>query len=200
MDRRTKTKPAGKPAGALAAWHSAVARARQSDRDALPDALAPPEAFSDRRGNSAHRARCGRHVPDTETGRNSRMVTSRLRMSCAGWRKVPTAAEFYTAVHDPAGSDHGDPADVVSRGAYRRAGPRATRRRVQLARTGASAAPRRADSRTGGTPDQPVHTTMSDNKKPVPETPWTKGRSRDILEDGAGVLGTHPAADTGRRR
>ena len=44
-------------------------------------------------------------MPDTETGRNSRTVTSRLQMSCAGWRKVPTAAEFYAAVHEPTGSD-----------------------------------------------------------------------------------------------
>ena len=44
-------------------------------------------------------------MPDTETGPNSRTVTSRLRMSCAGWRKVPTAAEFYAAVHEPTGSD-----------------------------------------------------------------------------------------------
>ena len=50
MDGRTKTKPAGWPADAVAAWHSAVERARQSDRDALPDELAPPEVFSDRRG------------------------------------------------------------------------------------------------------------------------------------------------------
>ena len=105
MDGQTKTKLAGWPADALAAWHSAVERARQSDRDALPDDLAPPEAFSERRGDRTDRARCGGHVPDTETGRNSCTVTSRLRMSCAGWRKVPTAAEFYAAVHDPTGSD-----------------------------------------------------------------------------------------------
>ena len=59
MDKRTKTKPAGWPADAAAAWHSAVERARQSDRDALPDELAPPEAFSDRKGDSTDRTRCG---------------------------------------------------------------------------------------------------------------------------------------------
>ena len=26
-------------------------------------------------------------------------------MSCAGWRAVPTDAQFYTAVHKPTGSD-----------------------------------------------------------------------------------------------
>ena len=105
MDGRTRTKPTGGRADALAAWHSAVERARQSDRDALPDELAPPGAFPDRRGDGTERARRGLHVPDTETGPNSRTVTSRLRMSCAGWRKVPTAAEFYAAVHEPTGSD-----------------------------------------------------------------------------------------------
>ena len=105
MDGRTRTKPTGGHADALAAWYSAVERARQSDRDALPDELAPPEAFADRRGDSAERARRGFHVPDTETGPNSRTVTGRLRMSCAGWRKVPTASEFYAAVHHPTGTD-----------------------------------------------------------------------------------------------
>ena len=32
-------------------------------------------------------------------------MTSRLRMSCAGWRTVPTAAEFHEAIHRPAGTD-----------------------------------------------------------------------------------------------
>ena len=32
-------------------------------------------------------------------------MTSRLRMSCAGWRTVPTAAEFHEAIHRPSGTD-----------------------------------------------------------------------------------------------
>ena len=105
MDARANTRPQLDPGDAAAAWRSRVERERQADRDALPDELAPPEAFSDRRGDSIERARHGRNVPEAETGRNSRTVESRLRMSCAGWRKVPTAAEFYAAVHEPTGSD-----------------------------------------------------------------------------------------------
>ena len=101
----TITRLAERLAGAAATWRSQVERARLSDRDALPDDLAPPEAFSDRRADSTERTRCGRPVPRNETGRNSRTVSSRLRMSCAGWRKVPTAAEFYAAVHEPTGGD-----------------------------------------------------------------------------------------------
>ena len=59
----------------------------------------------DRRGSAAERKRYGIDVPDGETGRRSRTVTSRLRMSCAGWRQVPSAEEFHDAVHQPAGTD-----------------------------------------------------------------------------------------------
>ena len=105
MDARANTRPQLDRGDAVAAWRSRVERARRADRDALPDELAPPEAFSDRKGDSSERARHCRHVPEAETGRNSRTVESRLRMSCAGWRTVPTAAEFYRAVHEPTGSD-----------------------------------------------------------------------------------------------
>ena len=105
MTSSTASAPSNRPEIDTAAWHEQVERARRVDRDALPEVLAPPEAFSDRRGNSRERERCGRQVPEDETGRNSRTVTSRLRMSCAGWRAVPTAAEFYAAVHDPTGDD-----------------------------------------------------------------------------------------------
>lgn len=102
---RQKTRSGQEPANAVIAWRGHLEQARRADRDALPDELAPPEAFSNDRGNRIERERCGKHVPNAETGRNSRTVTSRLRMSCAGWRKVPTAAEFYTAVHEPTGCD-----------------------------------------------------------------------------------------------
>ena len=78
---------------------------RRSDRDARPYTLGPPLVFSDRAGSAAERESCGHVVPDDETGPHSRTVTSRLRMSCAGWRTVPTAAEFYEAVHRPSGAD-----------------------------------------------------------------------------------------------
>ena len=85
-------------------WRAECARLRRSDRDALPDRLGPPEVFSDRQGCAAERKRHGLTVPDEETGPDSRTVTSRLRMSCAGWREVPTAREFHRAVHDPEGT------------------------------------------------------------------------------------------------
>ena len=78
---------------------------RQRDRDAVPDTLGPPLVFSDRAASAGERQRCGHRVGDHETGAHSRTVTSRLRMSCAGWRSVPTAAEFYEAVHQPSGAD-----------------------------------------------------------------------------------------------
>ena len=78
---------------------------RQRDRDAIPDTLGPPLVFSDTAARAADRERCGHTVPEDETGRRSRAVTRRLRMSCAGWRTVPTAAEFHDAIHRPAGSD-----------------------------------------------------------------------------------------------
>ena len=78
---------------------------RQRDRDAVPDTLGPPLVFSDHTACAAERRRCGHLVEDHETGTHSRTVTSRLRMSCAGWRSVPTAAEFYKAIHQPSGTD-----------------------------------------------------------------------------------------------
>ena len=53
--------------------------------------LNEPEAFDDVAGG-----------PD---GKNSPTVAGRLRMSCAGWKTVPTAEEFYRAVHEPTGRD-----------------------------------------------------------------------------------------------
>ena len=85
-------------------WRAECRRLRRSDRDAIPDQLGPPEVFNDARGCAAERRRHGHAVPDAETGPDSRTVTSRLRMSCAGWRKVPTAEEFPRAVHDPEGT------------------------------------------------------------------------------------------------
>ena len=61
--------------------------------------------FADRKGSAVDRERVGHKVPDEETGATSRAVTSRLRMTCAGWQTVPTAAEFHAAPHRPAGTD-----------------------------------------------------------------------------------------------
>lgn len=91
-------------ARAAARWRDEAARLRRRDRDAVPDRLGPPEVFSAARGSAADRKRHGRTVPEAETGRNSRTVSSRFTMSCAGWRQVPTAEEFYDAVHHPAGT------------------------------------------------------------------------------------------------
>ena len=85
-------------------WRVYFAHQRQSDRDAIPDRLGPPEVFSDSRGCATEREVHGHSVPETETGPDSRTVTSRLRMSCAGWRTVPSAREFYQAVHQPRGT------------------------------------------------------------------------------------------------
>ena len=86
-------------------WLEKWSRLRRSDRDAVPDTLGPPLVFSDRAGSAAQRQRCGHSVADADTGRNSQAVTSRLRMSCAGWKRVPTAAELHDAIHRPAGTD-----------------------------------------------------------------------------------------------
>ena len=86
-------------------WLDKWSRLRRSDRDAVPDTLGPPLVFSDRAGSAAQRERCSHKVADADTGRKSRAVTSRLRMSCAGWKRVPTAAELHDAIHRPAGTD-----------------------------------------------------------------------------------------------
>ena len=49
-------------------WRKQVEEARRVDRDALPEDLAPPEAFSDRRGTSSERKRCGCEGPGTDRG------------------------------------------------------------------------------------------------------------------------------------
>ena len=99
-----KTRAQNPPVDA-AEWRRQRDELRKSDRDAIPRDLGPPEVFSDRRGSAAERKHHGLDVPEDKTGRQSRTVTSRLRMSCSGWRQVPTAEEFHDAVHQPAGTD-----------------------------------------------------------------------------------------------
>lgn len=102
---RAKRTPVDRDREAAEQWQDQWKLLRQRDRDAVPDTLGPPLVFSDRAARAADRERCGHRVPDHETGAQSRTVTSRLRMSCAGWRTVPTAAEFHEAIHRPAGTD-----------------------------------------------------------------------------------------------
>ncbi len=59
------------------------------------------------------------------------------------------------------GPGSSDPADVVSRSRHRRTTSRPSRRSIQLARSGASAAPRGTDPGRGSTPDQLVRETMT---------------------------------------
>ena len=102
---RTTGEPNNRDREAAKQWQHQWKLLRQRDRDAVPDTLGPPLVFSDRAASAAERERCGHTAPDHETGPRSRTVTSRLRMSCAGWRTVPSAAEFHEAIHRPAGTD-----------------------------------------------------------------------------------------------
>lgn len=101
----TRGEPGDRDREAADQWQDQWKLLRQRHRDAVPDTLGPPLVFSDRSASATERKRCGHRVPDHETGPHSRTVTSRLRMSCAGWRTVPTAAEFHEAIHRPAGTD-----------------------------------------------------------------------------------------------
>ena len=92
-------------AGAAARWRREAERLRAGGRDAVPDVLGPPEVFSDTVGCARERARYGLATRNNESGPDSRTVTSRLRMSCAGWEVVPTAREFYEAIHRARGTD-----------------------------------------------------------------------------------------------
>lgn len=102
---RTADQPTNRNREAAEQWQGQWKLLRQRDRDAVPNTLGPPLVFSDRAASAAERARYGHTIPDDETGPHSRTVTSRLRMSCAGWRRVPSAAEFHDAIHRPAGTD-----------------------------------------------------------------------------------------------
>ena len=92
---------AGTPA---ATWLANWATLRKTHRDAIPDVLGPPEVFADRTACAAEREEYGHQVAEGETGANCRTVQRRLTLSCAGWRRVPNATEFYDAVHHPEGT------------------------------------------------------------------------------------------------
>ena len=66
--------------------------------------LKAPEAFDDDHHYTEDKPR-GRMTKTTDRdGKKSPTVASRLRMSCAGWKTVPSPQEFYQAVHNPTGS------------------------------------------------------------------------------------------------
>lgn len=79
-------------------WRALRKKTKQQDRDAEPTVLAPPEAFSDETPNGETLKRFHwKHDPE-QLGPRSRAVSARLGSSCCGWRKIPTAAEFYDAI------------------------------------------------------------------------------------------------------
>ena len=70
-------------------------RRGEEDRWA-PATLLPPEAFSDAEATRRDFQRLCE--PGAGTGRQAAAVHRRIMSSCAGWRRRPTAAEFYEAV------------------------------------------------------------------------------------------------------
>ena len=80
-------------------WLTLRSEAKAEDRDNEPTVLAPAEAFPERRGSAALRARCGIRTEPRETGPESAAVARRIASSCAGWVTPPTGAEFFAAVH-----------------------------------------------------------------------------------------------------
>ncbi len=65
---------------------------------AAGEPLKPSEAFSAKAGSAALRAECGVVRGTDEVGRNALSVRRRLRSSCAGWKRRPTAGDFYDAL------------------------------------------------------------------------------------------------------
>lgn len=70
-------------------------RRKEEDRWA-PATLLPPEAFSDAEATPRDFPRLCK--PGAGTGRHAAAVHRRIMSSCAGWRRRPTAKEFYEAV------------------------------------------------------------------------------------------------------
>ena len=70
---------------------------RQAERNPMrPAMLLPPGAFSDRpAAEDDFRRLC---APGTPRGRHALAVQRRLASGCAGWKRRPTAEEFYDAV------------------------------------------------------------------------------------------------------
>ena len=83
----------------LREWHSLRRHAKQFHRDAEPEILAPPEAFSDRASDDVIRSRYLVTRDPTLVGPKSQTVLSRITSSCAGWPRPPSTEEFYAAIH-----------------------------------------------------------------------------------------------------
>ena len=94
-----------------------AARRRIENDKWAPEALLPAEAFSDEPASHEDFARLCE--PDTPTGRNANAVQLRIMSSCAGWKKRPTAGEFYDAIR----AEHPTPRQT---GLVRRWGAEAT--------------------------------------------------------------------------
>ena len=71
-------------------------RRRDEEDRWAPATLLPPEAFSEAEATPRDfRRLC---EPGAGTGRHAAAVHRRIMSSCAGWRRRPTAEEFYEAV------------------------------------------------------------------------------------------------------
>ena len=71
-------------------------RRRDEEDRWAPATLLPPEAFSDAEATRRDFQRLC--APGAGTGRHAATVHRRIMSSCAGWRRRPTAEEFYEAV------------------------------------------------------------------------------------------------------
>lgn len=72
------------------------ARRRSERNPRRPAMLLPPDAFSDcPASEDDFRRLC---APGTPHGRHAGAVQRRLTSGCAGWKRRPTAEEFYDAV------------------------------------------------------------------------------------------------------
>ncbi len=65
-----------------------------------PCTLGPPEAFRDEPAPDWLLELWADHDP-LAMGPASSAVRRRIALSCAGWNRKPTAAEFYAAIHEP---------------------------------------------------------------------------------------------------
>lgn len=102
-----KTDTAGVPErnDEVLAWREHWTELRRQDRDAIPDVLGPPEAFDDVQASDAERADFNLELGPDETGPHSRTVEAVLRVCSAGRKRIPTAEDFYRAIHEPRGTD-----------------------------------------------------------------------------------------------
>ena len=96
-EARREARRVGRMTAAEWAAHRRRVKAERG-RDEEPEVLGPAIAFSDRRVEAARRRALMPERLDEETGPQSRTVTDRLLLACAGWTETPSAAEFYDAL------------------------------------------------------------------------------------------------------